>query len=104
MTCGDLSAIELCVEDWKQKQQQHQGWKEQATTRLAASQDSGKQGGGGGVEGDGGVPSNGGEKGASDSVVDAPDGLELNSSAYKPDADPSSSQANNMAVAFELNL
>lgn len=104
MTGGDLSAIELCVEDWKQKQQ-HQGWKEQAT-RLAASQDSGKQGGGGGVEGDGGVPSNGGngEKGASDSVVDAPDGLELNSSAYKPDADPSSSQANNMAVAFELNL
>lgn len=103
MTCGDLSAIELCVEDWKQKQQ-HQGWKEQAT-RLAASQDSGKQGGGGGgLEGDGGIPSNGGEKGASDSVVDAPDGLELNSSAYKPDADPSSSQANNMAVAFELNL
>lgn len=93
MTCGDLSAIELCVEDWKQKQ--HQGWTEngeQVTTRVAA-QESGRQG----VEGDG-------EKGASDSVVEAPDGLELNSSAYKPDADPSSSQANNMAVAFELNL
>lgn len=91
MTCGDLSAIELCVEDWKQKQ--HQGWKEQGATTRVAAQDSGRQG----VEGDR-------EKGASDSVVEAPDGLELNSSAYKPDADPSSSQANNMAVAFELNL
>lgn len=92
MTCGDLSAIELCVEDWKQKQQR-QGWKEQ-TTGMVTAQDCGKQGG---AESDGG-------KGASDSVVETPNGLELNSTAYKPDADPSSSQANNMAVAFELNL
>lgn len=103
MTCGDLSAIELCVDDWKQKQQ-HQGWKEQ-TARMATAQDGGKQRG---AESDGITPSsatsNGdGEKGASDSVVETPNGLELNS-AYKPDADPSSSQANNMAVAFELNL
>lgn len=104
MTCGDLSAIELSVEDWKQKQQ-HQGWKEQ-TTRMATAQDGGKQGG---AASDGIIPtsstkSNGdGVKGASDSVVETPNGLELNS-AYKPDADPSSSQANNMAVAFELNL
>ncbi|KAL1436686.1 hypothetical protein MTO96_049577 [Rhipicephalus appendiculatus] len=104
VTGGDLSAIELCVEDWKQKQQ-HQGWKGQAT-RMATAQDSGKQGGG--VQSDGtsaSSTSNGdGAKGASDSVVETPNGLELNSSAYKPDADPSSSQANNMAVAFELNL
>lgn len=37
-----------------------------------------------------------------------PPGLELNSAAYKADdtavADPNSSQPNNMAVAFELNL
>ncbi|KAH7971605.1 hypothetical protein HPB52_000525 [Rhipicephalus sanguineus] len=72
---------------------------------MATAQDGGKQGG---VESDGtptsSKKSNGdGVKGASDSVVETPNGLELNS-AYKPDADPSSSQANNMAVAFELNL
>lgn len=37
-----------------------------------------------------------------------PPGLELNSAVYKADdpavADPNSSQPNNMAVAFELNL
>lgn len=37
-----------------------------------------------------------------------PPGLELNSAVYKADdpapLDPSSSQPNNMAVAFELNL
>lgn len=88
MTCGDLSAIELCVEDWKQKQQL-QG----QTTKVA--EDNGKREV---KDGD-----HDGKK-ASDSM-EAPSGLELNSSAYKPDADPSSSQANNnMAVAFELNL
>lgn len=88
MTCGDLSAIELCVEDWKQKQQ-FQG---QVTEVVA---DGGKRE----VKDD-----DSGREKASDSV-ETPSGLELNSSAYKPDADPSSSQANNnMAVAFELNL
>lgn len=101
MTCGDLSAIELCVEDWKQKQQR-QGWKEQ-TTGMGTAQDCGKKGG---AASDGAVSTSNGDggKGASDSVVETPNGLELNSTAYKPDADPSSSQANNMAVAFELNL
>lgn len=73
------------MEDWKQKQQLLQGGQ-------ATKEDGGKRE----VKVDG-------EK-ANDSV-EAPSGLELNSSAYKPDADPSSSQANNnMAVAFELNL
>lgn len=94
MTGGDLSAIELCVEDWKQGQQGQQ------TTKAADDRRMRRE-----TATDDDLPADGcdGEVKASDSP-EAPTGLELNSSAYKPDADPSSSQANNMAVAFELNL
>lgn len=94
MTGGDLSAIELCVEDWKQGQQGQQ------TTKAADDRRMRRE-----TATDDDRPADGcdGEVKASD-CPEAPTGLELNSSAYKPDADPSSSQANNMAVAFELNL
>lgn len=98
MAGGDLSAIELCVEDWKQNQPGQQRQREQ-TTKVANDRRMRRET----ADDDRPADSCDGEMKASDSL-EAPTGLELNSSAYKPDADPSSSQANNMAVAFELNL
>lgn len=87
MTGADLSAIELCVEDWKQQGQQ--AAHDRRTTRP--QEDTAADDSRDGEVKDGDSP-------------EASTGLELNSSAYKQDADPGSSQANNMAVAFELNL